>query len=220
MHNPFSPFLQLITMYPHEALIIYLAAGSPFAVLRYFESRLHQNRATSFVLAAAELILWLPKLAFFGVRRLTKGVNVKVSDNFNHLDAKIRQEVDLFFSSLQSRPGRYSQLAELLEAYVSLGLTLLPDSPETTLQTDFFSAAGRSDCQLAAICLARKNRAKILFHFRRTSQSLLKELTQGPSSKILTPEAIDSLLTIANAFEDPNFESLNKQLGSAARLAA
>lgn len=194
-------------MYIYDALIIYLAAGSPFAVLKAFQTGRRSGRAASILLAAAELIVWLPKLAILITQKAISDVKKLSPDSIKVLDAEITREVDRFYSFYIGRPNKFSRLARLLEDYVALGFALAPESG--SMHGDLFSAAGRDDIDLAARCLDRRNRSKIAFHFGRTSYALSEEIAKEIESGNLKTDAIYPIRSIANAFADSNLANLS-----------
>lgn len=204
----------------NDALIIYLAAGSPFAVLRFFEVRTRRDTFASLLLSAFTLIFWLPELFYSGLGRLIGKVHQRVSADYASLDAGIAREVESFFSSFNPPPGRFSRIAILLEAYTSLGQSLTHPEDSVTYPADFFAAAGREDTDVAAICMARRNRSKIERHFRQTSESLRLELTEGVRSGKITPTALAAVDRIARLFGDEELFSISESVRSVSRRAA
>lgn len=194
-------------MYVYEALIIYLAAGSPFAVLKAFQTGRRFGRAACILLAAAELVVWLPKIAILTTQKAISDFKKLSPDSIKTLDAEIAREVDRFYSFYIERPNKFSRLARLLEDYVALGSALALES--SSMPGDLFSAAGRDDIDVAAKCLDRRNRSKVAFHFGRTSYALSEEIAKEIESGNLKTEAIYPIRSIAKAFADKNLANLS-----------
>ncbi|MER3431626.1 MAG: hypothetical protein C4325_12475 [Blastocatellia bacterium] len=193
-------------MYLHEALIIYIAAGSPFAVLRAFRPGSGLSRTARLFLAAAELFIWLPRiivLAALKAHSYFKNLGNKPDES---LDAEICRQVERFYTFYANRPSRFSRSARLFEDYVSVGLSLTEES--TLPYTDFFSAAGRDDAKIAAKCLGRRNRWKMERHFRRISSELSDQLLRLLESGDLNEGAVEPIREIAELFGDAKLASL------------
>lgn len=163
-----------------ELLIIYLACGAPFAVYRA-TSKSAQPESLHWLGIVGAFSAWPISAVMLLWRRLDK----KAKPARHEIEA-IRQQIeDAAFDGNETQ-----SLFEFREVFYRLaGLAdSLSENTETSLGTELFDIAGQHDTVIAARCLARLNRGRLLRHYadaRHDFLNTIAELAEGSGDESL-----------------------------------
>ncbi len=152
-----------------DALIIYLACGSPMAVYHYF-NRAAGSRLSRFATALLVALVW----PYFLARHLlTRNTSAKrfgdpkisfIQDKDTHAEIeRLRRRMEL--AIFEGKPS--SELTDfrvVFDRYCGLSLALSQDWPAGDAIPELFRVSGHENAQIAAACLNRRNRSKLLRH--------------------------------------------------------
>jgi hypothetical protein len=167
-----------------DILIIYLAAGSPFAVYRYMERPHGGGLAVLYAFHA--WLLW-PVGAF---RTLVAAIQEKDKRRIGPADQISSQKDEHLMTCIKRIFREHQDLdrehRELFERYVGLSLALSADGGDGELE--IFRVVGRRDGAVGAACLGRRNAARLRRHHKEASAQLVA------AAETLANEAISARL--------------------------
>jgi len=154
-----------------DALIIYLAVGSPLAMTYLLRNR-RKPVVKLATLTIVTLLCWLPVLLFriarsIALRNLLKQPDIEV-ETAAKMESRVKEIFALAGSTL---PGR--NLRQSLERYTAL--TTAAKRP-SSLNFDLFSISGNRNETTGSSCLARQNMKKLLVHQERAADDLVNSL--------------------------------------------
>ncbi|HEY0426203.1 MAG TPA: hypothetical protein VGC76_00225 [Pyrinomonadaceae bacterium] len=172
----------------YDFLIIYLACGAPFGVYYFLQNRKMHEFEYLRLKSILNFLFWLPS----AVRLLRKNGDLQnfFRNNFGgerSLDAKTEKNICLaqkrlekIFLESRAKLSIY-EFREIINRYV--GLTVTSQFEHKTAQTartknDLFQISGHKNNSLAAVCLERRNRKRLLFHQRQARVDFLKVLAE------------------------------------------
>ncbi len=147
-----------------DAIIIYLAFGSPFVVLYVFETRTPFN-AKRIAMVVLTTLFWQPH-ALKTLRTLIRTdqhfANRSDVDSYDdHRTGEILEILKAKFKSYED--GRL--LFDSLERYIELHTAAEFDAAAPGEQeTEFYTIAGHDDPAIASACLKRRSRDRLLRH--------------------------------------------------------
>jgi len=196
----------------YEAIIIYLAAGAPLAVLYFLRNR-RKNSPQRFIGTFGSWIFWFPGLLFKFFSQLPDLDNKY--GQFNNLDAEIGKRVREILNSSRSYRA-FPAFRTSLERYSELGLAYISsDSPISGIEDELFEIAGHGNGNIGSVCLRRKNRSKLAIHQANAGMDLFHHFEMMISCGIETESVSHKLQDLfgllcdektANLFADPKPE--------------
>ncbi|MBA2379644.1 MAG: hypothetical protein H0V76_08735 [Blastocatellia bacterium] len=155
-----------------DAVIIYFAFGSPFAVL-YFYERSTPSSLREYALFAVNFLVWQPH-AFRTLRKFfTTKMPFEAGTSPDSLDeGRLRELMERIDHALKRSPGG-SDVFTSLENYVELrnALTFEAETPGER-EVELFRIADHPDLKIASVSLNRRNRSKLRAHLERSQSNL------------------------------------------------
>lgn len=164
-----------------DLTIIYFAIGAPFGVYSFFGVR-KPITVESVMLLAAKVVLWPPFATVFAFKRLTRTADTTDFDDTYHLDAEndaavdnIRREIKAELSTNGNRESNRETL-EVLERYLGLALALRGfRTARAKMKPELLYATEHPARDLAAKCIYRRNRARLIAHRNRAIADLASQ---------------------------------------------
>jgi hypothetical protein len=157
----------------YEALIIYLAAGAPFAVLFFLRNRLKSGFQT-YIVTFGTWIFWLPGLVIVVFSRRWTTSNTDFFDQFDSLDAEIKERVCEILNLARSDEN-FAAFRISLEQFTELSTAMMfSGSSMNNLENNLLEIAGHGNEKVGSACLRRKKRAKLAIHKARASEDLIR----------------------------------------------
>lgn len=153
-----------------EFLIIYLACGAPFGVYRA-TSRFTHPSSRSWLKIIGAFAFWPISAVFLLSHRLAKKARPKREE----LES-LRQQIE----NAAFADGETQALFEFREAFYRFtGLAgCLSENSVGYVGTELFDVAGQRDAVIAARCLARANRERLIRHYAGARKSFLMMITE------------------------------------------
>ncbi len=185
-----------------DALIIYLAFGSPMMVYRYLlSSRL--GRTKRILVSILTLGFWVPLAAQMVYRRLTNAYSRPCFVARENLDS-----VEDYLADL--RKGLKAELTNTdrgisirdvmltVERYVGLLLAASEQRACVPNRLELFTIAG-TNAELSSVCMVRRNRRRIADHQRRARTDLLfvyRALSAAPTARAAVDKFLMNILRL------------------------
>jgi hypothetical protein len=168
----------IIEMRASDAVIIYLAIGSPFAV-HYF-LQLSRSRSQNHILRAISTFLFWPVYAVRLTGRVTvskDGRTISSSDD-QQLDARFEKKVGEIQAALEIFVGDLLperpilDCRDILERYIGLTLALRTN-PDRSSQFAEIIPGSDENINLNSVCMNRRNRKRLENHQNRARRDFL-----------------------------------------------
>jgi hypothetical protein len=167
-----------------DALIIYLACGAPFGVYYFLQQPEKRHITHLWVKTVSNFLFW-PVSAFRIIRRsqIFRDASESHFDAVNELDAALEERVSeiqkdfekIFFD--ENPKASIYEFREIFDRYVGLSLALKAEvKPHASAEPEIFRIAGHKNIELAAICLNRRNRSRLLIHQIQAREDFSKVL--------------------------------------------
>lgn len=197
-----------------DFLIIYLACGAPLGVYYFLQNRKTPHFKRLRLKTSLTFIFWLP----FAYRILleSKLRQIPFSKVFGRkpvLDANIeknihpiQKQLEKVFLESNLKLSIY-EVREIFERYVGLTLTCQfehKNSQTARTENEIFQIAKHKNAKLAAVCLHRRNRSRLVFHqteARRDFLNLLSELFDSDSDREKLERSAIEFVTLLNDTE-------------------
>ena len=162
-----------------DAIIIYLAIGSPFAVHYFF--KFPSNHTWNHPLRAILVLFLWPFYSIWLTLcvKLTKHDCSSNSPQSNTLDARLDKKVDEIAAALEmflqdSLPDMaLFEFREIIDRYVGLSVTVRSDRQEKTWTLGQIFEGSTENRELNSICINRRNRNTLESHRNRASLDFL-----------------------------------------------
>lgn len=182
-------------MFVYEAIIIYLAAGAPLAVMNLLKTR-KVPKAAFWLNFLYVLVLWLPLVMFAGLKRLPGFRTDSAFVDYARLDADIGRRVREIAGLFNERPfvpferTKKEDVLEPLERYAALSLAIGRENVVSSSdKPELFRISDHKDEEIAARCLERRNMRRLAQHRDRAMNDLFKALSRlnhGPNMDKIT----------------------------------
>lgn len=195
-----------------ELLIIYLAAGAPFAVYYFFRHRRDSNRLRFSLNLLLRFFVWFPYALLathqFLTQKLkkifTRGLRSSTNKVLTQKDDLLRE----FISCYQSR--EFFEAKEIVERYVALTEAKNNFAAETARrENELFRIALQQNTKLAARCLHRKNREQVWRHQAQAQNDFYNLCSKNDGKKLVYGKICLTALALAKLLND---ETLEKKL--------
>ena len=214
-------FAELVNL--SDLLIIYLTLGAPLAVYKYLQT-VGLGRSRRAGAALLTFTFWIPEFVRLGRRYLTNAYSATDLVSRPEISSKVSRLTELENSAARPtshrRHFRSRDVRASIEGY--LGLFTQPQYIHDKVLpagNAFLAAAGRSDTQLGAICLARRNSEKVKRHQEITRSGFLDLFRTFPRSGPEFARALELGIQIAESVEDDTAVRHLTQLRPAAKAA-
>lgn len=191
-----------------ELLIIYLAAGAPFAVYFFFRHRRDSHRLGFWLKIIFRFFVWFPYALLAAHRFFTQKTAGAFSRRSRKNDelANIKNEILREFI-IQNRYRDFFETREVIERYIALTDTKNNFADGTARrETELFRISLRQNTELAARCLHRKNRGRVWQHQTQSQNDLYDLCSQNAGSKLFSEKICHKALTLTRLLGDQILE--------------
>lgn len=190
-----------------DFLIIYLACGAPFAVYFFLQNRKNLSPRMLWLKSFLTVFVWIPYafllLNDFATKKSRAG---RENNNQASSNEKLR-EIQKQLLDLQLEAERKIspfEFREILERYAGLtNFCNFEDKAPSAAEREIFRIALRKNTGLAANCLHRRNRQRLLFHQTLARKDFLQIITKLKFSVINTEKLSDLAINFVEILNDP-----------------
>ncbi len=196
---------QVMTLF--DAFIIYLACGAPFGVHRFISGRKHSG--ASVLDATAYALFWIfltPRYLHTQIKRLLHREEISVTFGgallANSESLRFSKDIDESAGSSRTYPGIYV-LRESVDRYAGITELLTEaDDPDHLSGRALFEISGHPSVEVAAACLARRNRLDLIRHHKESVAELVNLCISIASGSDDPGRVVGSFGELFNGFRD------------------
>lgn len=191
-----------------DLLIIYLAAGAPFAVYYFFRYRRSSHGFVFWLKLLFRFFVWFPYALLAAHRFLTPKVKKGLSTrNAGVEDPSVLK--DEILAEVANRRGSrdFFEAREVLERYIALTNAKNNFAEDTiSRENELFKIALRGNVNLAARCLHRKNREQVSRHQAQAQDDLYNLCSQNTHNESSAGKICRTSLALTHLLGDKVLE--------------
>ena len=204
----------------YDFLIIYLTCGAPLGVYYFLQHRSVFNSKRLWLKTILNFFFWQPA-AYHFLRKSDwlKNIFNKLFARKSLSDAEIENKLrplqkHLEEAVLESQTKvSVFELREIFERYAGLTLALQNENKtDQTARNKIFQIAGRVDSEVAAICLSRRNRKRLIHHQTLARLDFLNIFADLHASRPKTAKLSKSAIEFITLLNDAEAQAALNQM--------